>query len=98
MLKKQQLKERAIGEAKDFSLMVGYAWVLFSLFDLHRWMVLRQSHISHDLGLRVGFDLINAVVLGKVGYTAEALHIADSLKHKPLVQPIFYKSAVFSLI
>jgi hypothetical protein len=97
-MKKKTLKEKAFSEAKSFSVMVGYAWVLFSLFDLHRWMVLRQYHIGHDLGLRVGLDLINAVVLGKVVFTAEALHIAERLKDRPLVQPILYKSAVFSLV
>ena len=98
MSKNEKLKERAVKEAKSFSLFVSYAWVLFCLFDLHKWMVLRKYHITHDLGVRVGIDLISAVVLGKVVFIAEELHIADHLKDRPLVQPILYKSAVFSLI
>jgi len=98
MLKKEKLKERAVKEAKSFSLFVSYAWVLFCLFDLHKWMVLRKYHITHDLGVRVGIDLVSAVVLGKVVFTAEELHIAEHLRDRPLVQPILYKSAVFSLI
>jgi hypothetical protein len=30
--------------------------------------------------------------------TAEMLHIADSLKHRPVIYPIVFKSAVFSTI
>jgi hypothetical protein len=37
-------------------------------------------------------------VLAKIMFIAEAFHVADNLKHKPLIYPIVYKSAVFSLI
>ena len=98
MLNKQQIKERAVGEAKKFAVIVGYVWILFSLFEVHKWMVLRQNNPTHEMGFKVGLALINALVLGKVVFTAEALHVAEHLKYKPLIQPIMYKSAVFSII
>jgi len=98
MLNKQQMKERAVGEAKKFVVIVGYVWILFSLFEVHKWMVLRQYNPTHELSFKIGFALINALVLGKVIFTAEALHVAEHFKYRPLIQPILYKSAAFSII
>jgi hypothetical protein len=38
------------------------------------------------------------LVLAKIMFVGEALHVADNLKNRPLIYPILYKSAVFSLI
>jgi hypothetical protein len=38
------------------------------------------------------------VAASKGELTAEIFHVADNLKHKPLIYPIVFKSAVFSVI
>ncbi len=98
MLDKHALKEKALVEAKSFSVIVGYLWVLFSLLEAHKWMILRQHNLSSELGYKVGFGLINAIVLGKVIFIAEALQAGEHLRNRPLIYPILYKSAVFSTI
>ena len=52
-----------------------------------------QNLIYHQ-----GFAIINAWLLAKVMLIAEMFHVADNLKHKPLIYPIAFKSAVFSVI
>jgi hypothetical protein len=37
-------------------------------------------------------------VLAKGMFIAEAFNVGDNLKHKPLIYPIVYKSALFTLI
>lgn len=98
MLNKGAMKSKALAEAKRFSVIVGYLWILFSLFELYKWTILREHNLGSQLGFKVGFSLINAIVLGKVIFVAEALRTGERLKNKPLVQPILYKSALFSVI
>jgi hypothetical protein len=37
-------------------------------------------------------------LLAKVMLTGEIFHLGDNLKHKPLIYPIVFKSAVFSIL
>jgi len=88
------LKEKGLTEARKLFWIFAYLWVLFGLFAVHKSVVLNEQHLLYHQG----FAVINAIVLAKIMFVAEALHIADNLKHKPLIYPIMYKSAVFSLI
>jgi hypothetical protein len=93
-----RLKERAISEAKKFAVIVGYLWVLFVLFELHKLMILREENPVTALGYRVGFALINALILGKIILIAEAFHVGERFKDKPRVHAILFKSVVFSVL
>ena len=98
MLDKQKTKEKAVAGAKKFLVIVAYLWVLLSVLELHKWIILRQHHIAYEMGFKIGVSLINAVVLGKVIFIVEELHVAEHLSYRPIVFPILYKSAVFSII
>ncbi len=98
MLDKHALKQKAIVEAKEFSVIVGYLWILFSLFTLHTWMILREHNLAATLGFKVGVNLINAVMLGKVILVAQAFGLGEHLRNRPLIYLVVYKSAVFSVI
>jgi hypothetical protein len=87
-------KERGITEARRFFWIFAYLWILLGLFALLRAIVSNEQ----DLFFHQGFAVINALVLAKIMFIAEALHVADDLKHKPLIYPIAYKSAVFALM
>jgi len=89
-----QFKDRGITEAKRFFWIFLYLWILLGLFALHKSIVLNEPHPFYHQG----FAVINAFVLAKIMLIAEVFHVADNLKHKPLIYPIVYKSAVFSLI
>ena len=64
------------------------------MFSLHKALVLNdESLIYHQ-----GFALINALALAKVVLVAEFFHVGDTLKNRPLIYPIMFKSAVFAVI
>src|SRR5215510_571435 len=88
-----RLKEKGVAEAKKLLWIFAYLWVLFGLFALHKSIVLGTPSFYHQ-----GFAVINALVLAKIIFFAEEFHVADKLKDRPLIYPIAYRSAVFSLI
>lgn len=91
-------RKRIADGVKRFLTIVIYLWALLSVFELHKWAVFREQNISDALlGYRTGFALVNAMVLGKVFFIAEDLHLGDRFKDKQLIIPILFKSAIFSL-
>lgn len=90
----KRLKENGIKEGKKLLWIFAYLWLLLGLFAAHKSIVLNQQNLLYHQG----FAVINALVLAKIMFIAEALHVADDLKQKPLIYPIVYKSAVYSLI
>jgi hypothetical protein len=89
-----RVAEKAIDEGKQLFYIFIYFWVLFGLFSVYRSLVLNERNlIYHE-----GFAVINALLLAKVVLVAEFFQAANSLKHKPLVYPIVFKSAVFCAI
>jgi len=95
---KTSLKEKAISEAKKFAVIVGYLWVLFVLFEIHKITILRGQNPATPFGYRVGFAFVNALILGKIILIADAFSFGEGFKNKPLVYAILFKSAVFSLL
>jgi hypothetical protein len=57
-------------------------------------MLLRE----HDLSYRLGFALVNALVLGKILYIFERLHVGSRFEQKAPVYSILFKSGVFAII
>ena len=76
------LKEKAISEAKKFAVIVGYLWALFVLFGIHKITILRGQSPAAPLGYRVGFALINALIMGKIILIAEAFHFGERFKEQ----------------
>jgi hypothetical protein len=94
--KADRLKKKAVEEAKRMLFITAYLWALFTLFEMHRAMVLRQQHVVFSY--RVGFALINALILAKVILIAEALQAGKRLQEKPLLRAVLLKSALFAVI
>ena len=86
--------KKALDEAKQLFWFFIYFWVLVGVFSVFRSLVLNERNLIYHQG----FAVINALLLAKVVLTAEFFQIADNLKGKPLVYPIAFKSAVFSVI
>jgi hypothetical protein len=89
-------KERLLEELKKLSITVIYLWALFGVLILHRAMVLANYHI--DAPQKLGFALVNALIIAKFMLIAEAFHAGERAAHKPLWYSILFKSAVFSVI
>ena len=89
-----RIAEKVLDEGKQLFWIFIYFWVLFGLFSVYRSLVLNERNLIYHQG----FAVINAFLLAKVVLTAEFFQVADNLKHKPLVYPIVFKSAVFCAI
>lgn len=83
--------KRVLDEGKQLFWIIIYFWVLLGIFSVFRSLVLNERNLIYHQG----FALFNALLLAKVVLTAEFFHLADNFKHKPLVYPIVYRSAVF---
>jgi hypothetical protein len=88
-----RVKEKAIPEAKRLLWIFVYLWVLLGLFALHKSIVIGEPSFYHQ-----GLAIINALVLAKIIFIGEEFHLADELRERPLIYPIVYRSAVFSLL
>lgn len=95
---KQNLRERAITETKKFIAIALYLWVLLSVFELHRFSVLRDLNLNALFGYRFGFAALNALILGKVILIGQALHVGEHFSEKRLIYSALFKSAIFSLL
>ena len=63
---KRKAKEKVKTELKKFVGIAFYLWVFLSLFEIHRFVVLREANAASLSGYRLGFAAINALILGKV--------------------------------
>jgi hypothetical protein len=93
-----QVKERAVSELKKYAAIAFYLWVLFSLFEIHRYAVLRELNIHSLSGYKIGFAAINALIMGKVILIGEALHVGEQLSERRLIYSVLFKSAAFALL
>jgi hypothetical protein len=96
-MRKEQLgrvKQKILEDGIRLFWIFLYLWVLLGLFAVHKSIVLNEPNFFYH----EGFAFINAWLLAKVMLTAEIFHVADNLRHKPLIYPILFKSAVFSMI
>ena len=76
---KRKARERAAAELKRYAVIALYLWVLFAVFELHRFVVLRGLHLESLSGYRLGFAAVNALVIGKFIATGEALHFGEKV-------------------
>jgi hypothetical protein len=90
------LKQKALEEAKRMLVITAYLSVLFSVFELHRLGVLRAQHVPYSY--RVGFSLINALVMAKVILIADALHAGKRLGGATMLAAVILKSGIFAVI
>jgi predicted ABC-type sugar transport system permease subunit len=95
---KAKLKERAASELKRYAVIVLYLWVLFGLFELHKYAVLREVNLASLSGWKLGFALVNALILGKVILIGEAFHVGEQLSEKRLIYSVLFKSASFAAL
>lgn len=89
-----QIKAKGIAEGRRLLWIFVYLWILLGLFSIHKSIVLNEPNLL----FHQGFAFINAWLLAKVMLTAEMLHVAENLDHKPLIYPIALKSAIYSII
>jgi hypothetical protein len=96
---KRKIKERAASELKRYAVIVLYLWVLLSVLELHRFLVLRVLHLESFSGYRIGFAAVNALIVGKFVSMGEALHVGERVNGKRvLIYSVLFKSALFAVL
>jgi len=96
--KTRHVKERAVTELKRYAAIAFYLWALFSLFEIHKYAVLREVHMASLSGYKIGFALLNALIIGKVILIGQVLHVGEQLSEKRLIFSVLFKSAAFALL
>jgi len=89
-------KKRVFGELRNLSITAIYIWVLLSVFALHREIILRRYHINYSA--KVGFALINAVILAKFMWLGEILHAGKKAARNTLLYSTLRNAALFTII
>ncbi len=92
---KQGLKKKAVHELREYFILSGYLFLVFSLLVVHKSMILAEHHIPYALH---GFALMNALALAKVMLLAQDLHLADQFGDAPLIYPTLVKAFAFTVV
>lgn len=89
------LTRRAFSASRKFVAIFLYLYVVFGLFRIHEYIVLKQ----HDLAFtNFGWAFVNALVMAKIMLVAEELHFGRRLETLPLLYPVLGKSVIFAIV
>jgi len=91
----QPLKQKVIHEVREYLVIAFYLFVVFSLLDVYKSLILAEHHIDF---VRHGVALISALTLAKTLLAAQKLHLADWFGDAPLIYPTLVKSFVFTVV
>ena len=94
--REHNLRDRAIREVKLFAIMLVYLWVIFELFSLYEFIILRKRGIHFSP--QEGFALVNALVFGKVMLVALDLGLGRRIRRRPLIFPILFEAFLLVII
>jgi hypothetical protein len=92
-LRPAEVLNRLVEEARRVFVIFVYLWALFSLFALHKGIIVREGIISGQ-----ALAIVNAFILAKVMFLAARFGLGDIFRERPLIYPVIFKSAVFSLL
>jgi hypothetical protein len=84
---------RLVEEARRVFVIFVYLWALFSLFALHKGIIVREGMISGQV-----LAIVNAFILAKVMFIAARYGLGDIFRERPLIYPVLFRSALFALL
>jgi hypothetical protein len=83
------LKARARAEFVRFLVLFVYLWLIFSLFQIHEYLVLAKLNLPF---FKLGAALVNALVFAKIMLLADKVRIGDWFAGRPLIVPILMRA------
>ena len=92
---KASLRERAVGEIREFTVIAVYLWVCFTSLAYLKFAILEAHGIAFA---PFGFAAIKAVICAKFASLGHALHLGERFKSGPLIWPVLHKSMVFVIL
>ena len=92
---KPTLKQRVFHGMRRGLVIVSYLFVVLSLLDIHKSVILAEHHI--DL-VEFGLNFINASALAKVVLIGQELNFANQFRDAPLIYPTLLKSFAYTVL
>jgi len=78
----------------EYWMVVVYLSCFFGLFAWYRRLILAEYQISYA---SYGVSVLEALVLAKVILIGDVLRLGRRFEDKPLIVPVLYKTAIFTL-
>jgi hypothetical protein len=91
---KPGMKQKLVHEIRRLLLIAAYLACFFLVFRLYTHLVLEDYGVNY---FEYGLTLIKALILAKIILTAEALHIGEKFRERPLIVPTVYNTLAFAL-
>jgi hypothetical protein len=92
---KAPLRERAVGEVRDFAIVALYLYVCFTALAYLKFAILQAHGIAFA---PFGFAAVKALICAKFVSLGHALHMGERFKKRALIWPVLHKSLVFLLL
>jgi len=93
-IRKQNLKEKAKDQIRNFTVMFLYLWIVFGMLAIHESIILSEHQLSFQSH---GLAVVNALIFAKVMLVAEDLHLGNRFNDKPLIYSVLFKSLLFGV-
>jgi hypothetical protein len=90
------LTKRLVTELEKFVFITLYLWLLFALFALHKYELLKSAEGVN--AWQQGFAFINAVVFAKIIMLGQALKVGRRIEKHALLWNVLGKSLMFSML
>jgi hypothetical protein len=87
------LKQKLVHEIRQLLFIAAYLASFFLVFKLYTRLVLAEYGVDY---FAYGLTLLKALALAKIILTAEALHLGERFRERPLIVPTVYNTVVFA--
>lgn len=92
---RSEIRTRVRSDVRRFLIMFAYLLLIFTLFQLHEYVVLRQHELPYT---RFGFGIIKALVLAKVMLIGDEMKLGRRLSKQPFIYSVIGRSALFTVL
>jgi len=89
---KASLKERAVGEFREFCVIAIYLFICFAAVSYLKFAILKAAGIAYS---PLGFAAAKALICAKFVMVGHALHLGERFKKQALIWPVLHRSIVF---
>jgi hypothetical protein len=93
--KAKPLRERAVSELREFTVVAIYLWVCFTSLAYLKFAILEAHGIPFA---PFGFAAIKALICAKFVSLGHALHLGERFKGQALIWPVLHRSLVFLVL
>jgi hypothetical protein len=93
---KRKAKEMMTAELKKLLALAIYLWVLLSMFEIHRFVVLRDVNHASISTYRIGTAAIKALIFAKFILIGNAMHLGERLTQGRVIYSVLFRSLIFA--